>query len=133
MIELCVYSDLFFLQVPLCGPSQCAPVQKVCVPSLALKILQNGKTHLPEYLLPLQKKVFRLHAGRQRKLFMALGKHKLLLFKKVITLAQSVRFRTGGGQENHSEQQAGKKVTDLIYPTEVQLEQTGSWSGNRQW
>lgn len=56
MTELCVYSDLFFLQVPLCGPSQCAPVQKVCVPNLALKILQKGKTHLPQNLLPLQKR-----------------------------------------------------------------------------
>lgn len=48
------------VEVPLSGPIQHRLVQRVSVPSLAYKSLQKGKTHIPQNLLPLQKRGFLL-------------------------------------------------------------------------
>lgn len=48
------------LESPLSGPSRHPPVQKPSMPSLAPRLLQKGKTHLPQNLLPLQKRGFPL-------------------------------------------------------------------------
>lgn len=48
------------LEVPLSDSSQYPSVQKASAPSLALRTLQKGKTHLPQNLLPLQKRGFPL-------------------------------------------------------------------------
>lgn len=69
------------LEVPLSGPSQHPPVQRASVPSLALRILQKRKTHLPEKPSSITEKRFSASIEScQWKLFKPLGKHQLELF-----------------------------------------------------
>lgn len=76
------------LEVPLSGPSQHPPVRRVPLPSLALRRLQKGKTHLPKNLLPLQKKGFPLLSKLSMEVIQGTWKTSIAAFS-VFMLAKS--------------------------------------------
>lgn len=75
----------------------CSSPEGLCAKLGSEDITKRENPSSPKPSSITEKRFVRLHASRQWKLFKALGKHKLLVFKKVIMLGQSVRFRTGGG------------------------------------